>query len=711
MFRSACRTFHALLRVAAGLCAILLATGPQSALADTVTVKSKPALVIHRTAVSILELPYERAGRRDLASLRGVVTLCATTGIIVQDRTSGIWVDSDRPDQFSVGDVVEVNGTVEPGRFSPKVTAAVVRKVGHSSLPQPKEVTYRQLSSGTYDSQYVSIAGTVRSVRWYQGGLPGEQTVWLKIVMPDGTVDATLFADAADAANRLIDAVIRINAPALCGKNNDRQIAGVVLAAGYIRNLAILRPPPKDLFSAPLIAMGTLMQYRSGTDYFHRVRVVGTVTYYEPATRVIVQDGSHALEVLTSQTSDIRIGDRIEAVGFPMPEGSGPILGDAILRIKAHGSPLEPEVIAAGEIPTGEFRYRLVSTQVRLLRRVEEPSQVVLLLGSDSTLLTAEMSRPHDVSTLKNLQEGSTVRVSGISMLAVEGSWYYTNSILRSKLLLRSPDDIQVIRPPSWWTTLHVIYIAAILALLALAFLAMVIYNRMERWKLEAVLSERERMTYEIHDTLAQSFAGIGFQLQAIRKAIPAGMLYLQQQLDLARDLVRHSHREARRGIEALHVSPSSDFELLSALEICARKLVDGSSVTITSLSTGTPRPLPQRIAIPLLRIGQEAIANAVRHADPSRLDILLTYGIDSAQLVVKDDGNGFIMSGALLGFGLRGMRKRAAAVSAKLTILSQPGHGTHVEVTVALQPKATLVSFLTRMWTHSLERNSHVEN
>jgi signal transduction histidine kinase len=328
----------------------------------------------------------------------------------------------------------------------------------------------------------------------------------------------------------------------------------------------------------------------------------------------------------------------------------------------------------------------------------------MLLLQSDSNLLLAEMPQPVDRNALLNLQEGSTILVSGISLIEVEGHWDYEPSIVSNKLLLRSSKDIQVLIPPSWWTTLHVIYLAALFAFVSLVFLALVVYNGIERWKLQAVLEERERMAHEIHDTLAQSFAGIGFQLQAIRKAIPAGMPNLRNQVDLAKDLVRHSHREARRSLEPLTQNTSEDLDVLPSLEACAHKMVEGGSVEIVVASAGVARSLPRNIASCLIRIGQEAIANAIRHADPDHLDVLLTFGKNTVCLLVKDDGKGFVKSGDLLGFGLRGMRKRAACILAKLEILSQPGQGTQVEVTVPLPRDLRLASFLQRIWKSTLE-------
>jgi signal transduction histidine kinase len=415
---------------------------------------------------------------------------------------------------------------------------------------------------------------------------------------------------------------------------------------------------------------------------------------------------------MTTQASDIKPGDRIEALGFPKPKESGPVLQDAVLRYIASGLPPRPRPVDMAEILSGSLNNNLVSIEGHLLRRLREPSREALLLQIGSTPLLAELRDPADRDPLRYLRDGSTIRISGVSIVEVDGPWHVggpTAGAISSIVLLRSPDDVQVVEPPSWWTTLHVIYIAVGLVILLLALLVLIVYNHMERGRLQAVLDERERLANEVHDTLAQSFAGIGFQLQAIRKAIPSEIPRLRQQVDLARTLVRHSHKEARRSIEPLDPD-SAEADLMTSLLDSATKMVEGCSVEVATVTTGTQTPLPPRIAACLQRIGQEAIANAVRHADPTRLEISIAYDKHSVCLSIHDNGCGFVKSGDLLGFGLRGMRKRAASLSGRLEIVSQPGEGTRIEVTAPLPPNITPVVVFRRMWKHVRERKSHVD-
>jgi signal transduction histidine kinase len=264
---------------------------------------------------------------------------------------------------------------------------------------------------------------------------------------------------------------------------------------------------------------------------------------------------------------------------------------------------------------------------------------------------------------------------------------------------MRSPEDVDVLAEPPWFSAGHLIAIA--FGILLLALFANYFYTRVEHWRLRAVLEERERLAHEMHDTLAQSFAGIGFQLEAIRNGVPEALPTTHQQLNLATDLVRHSHEEARRSIATLRPESLESGDLLKALQTCARRMVEGGSVQILVDSSGEFRNIPLRITDTLFRIGQEAIANAVRHAHPSAITISLHFSKSSVSMLIADDGVGFAQSGSLSGFGLRGMRKRAASISAKFEIMSEADKGTQVRVDALLPPRITFASWPQVLWKY----------
>jgi signal transduction histidine kinase len=653
--------------------------------------------IIYRTAASVLSLPYDVAAKGGFAKLKGTITLSTPVGVVLQDHTGGIWVEccgkSNNP--LVVGDVVTVVGTVGPGAYSPEIEKTTVNLDGHGPLPRPRNVSFVQLSSGQEDAQYVAIEGIIRTVTLRNDALNAAPTegALLTIDMPEGRVDVALPTQCYKAASGLIGAKVRITATALARKNDDTQATGVLLVAPDISYLTVLRAGPDDLFSARMVPIGALLRYRSHTDYFHRIRLRGTLTYYEQGRRLILQDGSRAIEVIPADSQSLRIGDRIETVGFPTPEAAGPVLRDAVTRRLAQGPPLEPVTITLREALASRYRSCLVSLHLRLVRVISEPTRTLLLLESGHDLTTAELDANIVIPTW--LRPGSDLRLIGIDMLNVEGGIGYLNyrdTTVHSVLLLQSLNDISLISPATWWNQTRLLSLIIVLGILLTSFLVLLMYVQLKRWKVESTLRERERLARDVHDTLAQSFAGVGFQLQVIRRAIATGDKNLLHHVDTARDLVQFSHREARRSLVPSISEESVGTDLLSALNEKAQLLVKNGLIKIEAHSTGSVRAIPSDVRMQLFRIGQEAIANAIRHADPTHLAINVEYEDSLMRLKVIDNGRGFLIRGDLLGFGIRGMRKRASEINADFDLVSVPGIGTTIAVSVPIRKRMNLL-------------------
>lgn len=187
---------------------------------------------------------------------------------------------------------------------------------------------------------------------------------------------------------------------------------------------------------------------------------------------------------------------------------------------------------------------------------------------------------------------------------------------------------------------------------------------------------ERRRLAAEIHDTIAQGLAGIVTQLQAATDTgDPATS---RGHVERARDLARDSLQEARRSVQNLAPAPLEHDELPEAL-----KKVITSHPAARLTVTGTAEPLHEEIEAALLRIAQEALANAARHSGAERVGVTLSYMDDEVTLDVRDDGRGF--SAPTRGFGLNGMRERAARVLGTLEVESEPGRGTAVSARLPL--------------------------
>jgi signal transduction histidine kinase len=204
-------------------------------------------------------------------------------------------------------------------------------------------------------------------------------------------------------------------------------------------------------------------------------------------------------------------------------------------------------------------------------------------------------------------------------------------------------------------------------------------------------MAERARLGHELHDTLAQSFAGLSYQIQAARKIVPATAVPLAQHLDLALDMVRHSHAEAHRSIMMLRPQPlAGGTDLQSAILAALEQSTAGCHLDVHFTTRGSVARLPLLTTDTLYRIAQEAIANALRHGRPSRLEVNLEYLQSSVCLSVIDDGAGFdVKTSQSQGFGLAGMRERVRALRGSFSVISEPGKGTRLVAEIHLRHNA----------------------
>ncbi|MEC3974145.1 sensor histidine kinase [Amycolatopsis sp. H20-H5] len=205
------------------------------------------------------------------------------------------------------------------------------------------------------------------------------------------------------------------------------------------------------------------------------------------------------------------------------------------------------------------------------------------------------------------------------------------------------------------------------------------------------MLDERQRLSQEIHDTLAQGFTGIITQLEAASEA-RANPGEWDRHLANAKALARENLTEARRSVRALHPEALDSATLPDALREVARQWSERTGVEVRFTTTGSARELHPEIEATLLRITQEALANVGKHAAASITGLTLSYMEDQVTLDVRDDGRGFDPDAprcppAEGGFGLRGMRQRVGRLAGTLHVESEPGGGTAVSANVPAIP------------------------
>ena len=198
-----------------------------------------------------------------------------------------------------------------------------------------------------------------------------------------------------------------------------------------------------------------------------------------------------------------------------------------------------------------------------------------------------------------------------------------------------------------------------------------------------AVLEERNRLAGEIHDSLAQFFAGISLQLFAAQESITKADETFNY-VERAYDLARVGLGEARRSALSLRSDVIEESGLTEALRMLAdRSNIPGRLRCSFRANTLLADDLPPQVQQHLLRIAQEAISNAIRHGNPTFLNVLLQSNSTELVLEIDDNGTGIATAqlGSSEGFGLGNMRERAKQLGAELDVSSAPGGGTSVIV------------------------------
>lgn len=241
----------------------------------------------------------------------------------------------------------------------------------------------------------------------------------------------------------------------------------------------------------------------------------------------------------------------------------------------------------------------------------------------------------------------------------------------------------------SWFVAVWVVGLAG------LAWLAYLVRVRQVagelRVRYQAALAERTRIAQDLHDTLLQGFTGITLQLRAIERMLAQrpqeSAMALKQVLASADTALR----DARHMIWDMRAVELEGRDLAAALEIAARQAMVASPAELAFTVRGERRRLPLAVETTALRVGREAVLNAVNHAAPHRVEVGLEYGEGSLTLRVADDGTGIppgALDGAAAGehLGIAGMRDRAQRAGGTLEIASVPGRGTTVSATLPIR-------------------------
>lgn len=208
---------------------------------------------------------------------------------------------------------------------------------------------------------------------------------------------------------------------------------------------------------------------------------------------------------------------------------------------------------------------------------------------------------------------------------------------------------------------------------------------------IQAQEEERNRIARSLHDDTAQALLTLMLNLERLEGRLPASETEIRQQLVQARELAASTLNELRQIIAGLRPAILDDLGLVPAIRWFARTRLEEAGVQLEFQAPEAELPLTPELRIALFRIAQEAVSNIVRHARAKSAKINLMCVGPELVLQVEDDGRGFTLSqdqGEAIQraqWGLVGIQERVSLVGGKATLLSTPGRGTRLEITVPL--------------------------
>jgi signal transduction histidine kinase len=667
------------------------------------------------TAAGVRALTATAAAEARPVRLEGVVlTAIDWPAFVLRDATDGVYVTvpAATPDFLQPGAHVAIEGVTGPGNFAPMVRATAVRHLGTRPLPTPMHTTLTEVAGGGFDAKWVEVEGIVRSCVVSPIGPSGFEEpeppaggraaprLSSFLTLASGDIQLRVKVTAVLDPAAVVDARVRLRGVCFNVHNANRQFVRASLRVAAAEHLEVIERPPVDPFALPLQRAEQLLQFDPRGFTGHRVRVRGTVTWHQPGSALWIRDGRRGLRIVSAQAGEIAPGDEVEVAGFIERGRYSPSLIDAVFRRRARGAPPAPIAMARfSDVIAHDADLVALDAGLQDIR----PGSEGLLLTLDWDGTPVEALLPIAAGGKADAWEpGSRLRLTGLCALAPGGTvpdnglW----TVQRLLLLLRDAEDIRVVRPAPWFNSRRATRLTILLAG-GLAAVLVVLWahsrrqlaqrelaRKMAETEFAAILGERNRVARDIHDTLAQGLNAVSMQLELARNAAGKGTEAVLPHVATAHRIVRSCLADARESIWNMRSHVLEKTDLAGALGSVLRQMSEGLPVTARLEVAGESRRLPPQVENDLLRIGQEAIANALKHAGAAHLTVCLEFTPAAVGLQISDDGRGFnpeAARDAVSRFGLKGMQERAGQMAARLRITSAPDQGTEVRIEVAL--------------------------
>jgi len=390
--------------------------------------------------------------------------------LFVQDGDAGIYVQPSTAYTLAPGDRVLIRGKTEPS-FRPFVKEATITLLRHGPVPKPIPATFDELIRAERDCMFVSVRAKVRAADLIYSS--DVRSAVLQLVAGGGTIEAVVDSDDTSRLEGLLDAEIEISGAASGKFDGKMQQTGIVIHVSSLDNITVFHRADTSPSSLPVTPMDHILEGYHVQVLSQRVKVHGTITYYQPGSAIVLQDGPKSLWIQTRSIAPVQVGDLADVTGFPGLHDGFLTLTNGAIEESHTRAPVAPQPATWRQLAASHNVFDLVSIEGTVAGEVAEASQDDYVLVADGQMFSAIYRHPptvnpgrHALQPLKQIRLGSIIRVSGICMLDDSNPF---NAQVPFTILMRSPDDVTVIAEPSWLNTTNLTRIVTVLLIVILA--------------------------------------------------------------------------------------------------------------------------------------------------------------------------------------------------------------------------------------------------
>jgi Diguanylate cyclase, GGDEF domain len=396
--------------------------------------------------------------------------------LFVQDGGFAIFVRPPADEKLIPGDRVLVRGTTQES-YRPIVVSNSITRLYHGTLPGSVPADFDELIRVQHDCMLITVRGVVRAADMVINSGAGITNVRLQLEADGGHFQADVNSQDEFALSEFLDAEVEVTGADSGEFDNKMQRIGVKVQVSTLADIRILKPSSDPPWSLPVTSMDQVLNSYHVHDVSQRVLVHGTITYYQPGSAIVLQDGNRSLWIATNSRAPLRVGDIAFATGFPDAHGGQLTLSDGEVKDSRVLAPVVPlsatwEQLAFWNVdkPNGH-QFDLVSVDGQVVTEVREESQEEFVLAAGDRLFTAIYRFPSAVDwhiAMMQVPRGARVRVTGICLI-VDPNTSNKGRDVPFKILLRSADDIAVVANPTWLNLRHLILVVGILLLAVIA--------------------------------------------------------------------------------------------------------------------------------------------------------------------------------------------------------------------------------------------------